>query len=113
MSEPKRIGERLVDAGLITRADAESAAVETVLQDTRLVSILAKSGKLSEADGLRALSDQLGVPAVDVTRVVVDPDTLQKIPAAVAKQHLTMPLVLDGSNLLVAMASPQQSSVID
>ena len=47
MSEPKRIGDRLVDAGLISRPDAESAAVETVLQDTRLLSILAKAGKLS------------------------------------------------------------------
>jgi len=113
MSEPKRIGDRLVAAGLISRPDAETAAVETVLQDTRMVSILAKTGTLSEVDGLRLLSEQLGVPAVDLSRAVVPAETLAKIPAAVAKQHLAIPLVVDGSNLLLAMASPQQESVID
>jgi DNA-binding response OmpR family regulator len=113
MPEPKRIGDRLVAAGLVSRPDAESAAVETVLQSLRLVSVLTRSGKLGEAEALRALSEQLGVPAVDLSRVVVDAETLARIPATVAQQHLVVPLIVEGSNLLLAMASPQQQSVID
>ncbi|MBI5509559.1 MAG: response regulator [Deltaproteobacteria bacterium] len=99
--------------GLLSRSLAETIAVETVIANTRFGSVAASSGRVPEADVLRVLAHQTGVPAVDLPAVAVPRAALDKVPHAVAKQHVVLPLAEDGDNLLLAMANPRDQKTID
>jgi DNA-binding response OmpR family regulator len=113
MSKRQRIGDLLVAKGLITRAVAETIAVEAVLADTRFASVLVAKKAAPEADVLAVLSELAGVPAVHLARAVIQPTTIARIPDSVAKRHNILPLQVDGSNLLVAMADPGDQRTIE
>ena len=72
MSSKKRIGDILVANQSITRPAAENAAVETVLANTRILSVLVRDGHLDTQTALCALAEQLGVPGIDVDAVVAN-----------------------------------------
>ncbi len=113
MTTKKRIGDLLVESQVIPRPVAENAAVETVLADTRILSVLVRDGHLDAETALRALAAQLGVPGVDLTTVVVPAPVLARVPANVAREDLLLPLRVDGASLLLAMANPYDQGVID
>ncbi len=109
MSEKGRIGDRLVARGFLTRAVAETIAVETVLAGTRFGSVAANSKRVRDAEVLKVLSAQLGIPGVDLTQMSIPRAVLDRIPAAVAKQHGILPIGVDDHNLLVAVADVHQN----
>jgi len=112
-TQSKRIGDVLVAKTSISRAAAEAAAVETVLADTRITSVLVTQGKLDEVEALRALSEQFGVPAVDLRRVSISAEVLTQVPQSIALSQVLLPLAVDGQTLLVAMATPTDRRLLD
>jgi type II secretory ATPase GspE/PulE/Tfp pilus assembly ATPase PilB-like protein len=62
---------------------------------------------------LAALSEQLGVPAVDLDRKVIELGLLDLVPEDIAKQHLIMPVSATEDALALAMAKPSDRNVID
>jgi len=71
---------------------------------------------ITEADLLRALSTQMGIPYLDVLPRVedIDPVLVEKLPIAFAKQQKIMPLkVLPGDLLEVAIADPLAVHALD
>jgi len=53
------------------------------------------------------------VPAVDLSKFEVDPQIIKMIPPDVAVKHSVLPLKREGRTLTVAMADPQNVTVID
>lgn len=113
MSKKQRIGDLLVAKGSISRAVAETVAVEAVLADTRFASVLVAKNADLEQEVLAVLADQTGVPAADLTRAVIQPATIARIPDTVAKRHNILPLHADGSSLLLAMSDPDDQRTIE
>src|SRR5678815_5606029 len=79
----------------------------------RLASVAASSGKVGEVDLLKALSEQHGVPGIDLAQVVVPLENLRLVPLEIAKQHAILPLLVKDERLFLAMADPADKRVVD
>jgi DNA-binding response OmpR family regulator len=79
----------------------------------RLASAALDSGRLREVDLLKALSEQHGLPGIDLAQVVVPLANLKLIPEEIARQHLILPILVKDDRIYLAMADPQDRRVID
>ncbi len=108
-----RLGERLIESGLITKAQLEEALREQKRSGGLLGSNLIRLGHIREEDLLQFLSQQFGFPSIDISQVEISPDILKLIPADVVQKHKVLPVSRAGSTLVVAMADPTNYLVID
>jgi type IV pilus assembly protein PilB len=110
--ERKRLGDLLVEAGLITEAQLEEALKEKA-PGQKLGDALLQRGYITEQQLIEVLEFQLGIPHVSLYRYPIDPKLTNLIPKEFAKRHMVMPLKIEGERLLVAMADPMDFFVID
>ncbi len=112
MDERKRIGELLLDAGVITAEHLAAALTEQKRSGGRLCYNLIRLGHLKADDLVGFLRDQFGVAAVNLERYQVPEAVLRLIPAAFARERHVVPLhVLDGT-LTVALLDPSRADDI-
>ncbi len=109
----KRIGELLIQEGLVSPEQLEQALLEQSRNGTRLGYCVVAMGFLTELQLTEVLSRQFQVEAVDLSGVEVDPKILRLIPAEFASKHLVFPLRRVGRTLTVAMADPTDLNVVD
>lgn len=110
----KKIGELLVESGLITEEQLEEALAATKdHKGLRLGSILVKKGYAAEIDIAQTLSYQLGIPFVDIASATVDPEAVKLVNEKLARKYLFVPLYQDRKILRVAMADPLNLNAID
>ena len=117
MSEqpPKKgqmLGRILLQRKLITQADLDSALGATDQAGKPLASRLIDRGVLSEVDAVRALSEQHGVPGIDLSQIAIDCEHLL-LPREVAEAHKLLPVLVKEDKLFVAMADPADKKAID
>ncbi|MBY6267344.1 GspE/PulE family protein [Parageobacillus thermoglucosidasius] len=108
----KRLGDLLVEAGLITEEQLEEALREKA-PGQKLGDVLLQLGYITEQQLIEVLEFQLGIPHVSLYRYPIDPKLTNLIPKEFAKRHMVMPLKVEGERLLVAMADPMDFFVID
>lgn len=109
----KKIGELLVEAGLISDAQLEEVLEEGKKSSgTRIGSILVKKGYATEIDIAQTLSFQLNIPFVDISAATIDPEAIKLINEKLAKKYLLIPLYFEGKILVVAMADPLNLNAI-
>jgi CheY-like chemotaxis protein len=112
--EKKQLGRILLQQKLVTPGELDQLLEkQRKSPGTRLASTAAQSGKLEDVDLLRALSEQLGVPAIDLSQVVVPLTNLKLVPYDVAKQYLILPFSVKESEMWLAMADPHDKRVVD
>ncbi|HBG47209.1 MAG TPA: type II secretion system protein GspE [Deltaproteobacteria bacterium] len=110
----KKIGELLVESGLITEEQlAEALAAGKDHKGVRLGAILVKMGYATEIDIAQTLSYQIGLPFVDMSSSTADPETLKLVNEKLAKQYLLVPLFHEKKVLRVAMTDPLNLNAID
>jgi len=112
----KKIGELLVESGLITQEQLEEALEfgrHHKNKGLRLGSILVQKGYATEIDIGQTLSFQLSIPFVDMSSTTVDPEALALINERLAKKYLLLPLYQDRRVLTVAMSDPLNLDAID
>jgi type IV pilus assembly protein PilB len=110
--ERKRLGDLLVEAGLITEAQLQEALKEKA-PGQKLGDALLQLGYITEQQLIEVLEFQLGIPHVSLYRYPIDPKATNLISKEFAKRHMVMPLKIEGDRLLVAMADPMDFFVID
>lgn len=102
----RRLGEMLVSAGLLTRAQLRSALAEQRRTGDQLGEILV-SRRVVTADAIaRTLADQLRIPYVAEDALRTQPGLEHALPDDVARRHLMIPLEDVSGTLVVAMADP-------
>jgi len=112
MSDKKRLGELLIDAGLITVDDCNRALKMQVGGNRRLGRILVKMGAITSDQLLGILSSQFELPIVDIEREY-NPAEKNLLPRYLCTKYEVFPLGLDGKSILkVAMADPSDSEAI-
>jgi len=109
----KQLGRILLQRKLVTADELEDLLEQQRVQGVRLASAVAESGKVDSTELLSALSEQQGLPAVDLRRVVISLANLALVPVDIARQHLILPLVVKDDGLFLAMADPDSKRVID
>ncbi|MEC5187214.1 type IV pilus assembly protein PilB [Geobacillus thermodenitrificans] len=110
--ERKRLGDLLVEAGLITKEQLAEALRERV-PGQKLGDALLQRGYITEQQLIEVLEFQLGIPHVSLYRYPIDPKATSLVPKEFARRHMVMPLKVEGERLLVAMADPMDFFVID
>ena len=110
----KRVGELLVDRGLIQPDQLEEGLESQVLRGGRLGSNLVELGFLSLDPLAEVLAVQHGVGAVTPAEFSEpQPDALAKIPPRICARYKIVPLRLDSNGLALAMQDPQHKEVLD
>jgi type IV pilus assembly protein PilB len=105
--------EVLVEAGVITREQLETAASARNGAVERLDEVLTRLGIAREEDIYSALARHLGLEyAPDVDRDI-PPALLAQVPSDFAMRHQVLPLREEDHSLVVAMANPFDVTVLD
>jgi len=107
-----RVGDLLLQEGLVTREQLTAALTEQRTSGSRLGYLLVKQGAVSEIEVTRALARQLRMPAVDLSKFEPDAKILRLIPGEMARKHLVLPLRREGRTLTIAMADPSDLGLL-
>ena len=100
------LGEVLVKRGLVTDAQVAQALKQQAGSGKRLGEVLVDMGALDERGLVDALADFFGLPVTDLRRHTPFPEAIALIPEEIAREHLVIPVHLDGDGLHVAVAQP-------
>ena len=113
----KRLGEVLLARGAITKAQLEDSLAYSRRTRQRLGSALVQKGHLTEEQLVNALSESLGLAAVDLDRVFVDWNAVQLLRASVCEAYGLFPYAIESKQgrrqLLVAMVDPLNLSAVE
>ena len=109
----KQLGKIMLQQKLVTADELSGILEEQVKRGGKLASTAAREGKITVVDALRALSEQHGVPAIDLRRQIVPLVNLHLIPVEIAREHVVLPVKIQGEQLLLAMATPQNQTSIE
>jgi DNA-binding response OmpR family regulator len=115
MSERKPLGKILLKRQVITQAALDTAltAQRASVTPRPLASLLMESGDISELDALKALSEQFGVPGLELSQIAIDLGHLELVPREVAELRKVLPVLVHDEQLFLAMANPGDQKIID
>ncbi|MDK9764643.1 Flp pilus assembly complex ATPase component TadA [Vibrio sp. D420a] len=102
----KRLGDLLVEEGIITEAQVEQALAAQKSSGRKLGDALIELGFLSEQQMLSFLSQQLDIPLIDLSRAAVDVEAVQLLPEVHARRLRALVIGRQGDTLRVAMSDP-------
>ncbi len=109
----KKIGDLLLEAGLITEDQLKAALAKQKEIGGRLGSVLVNMGFVTDEQITNLLSKQYGVPSVDLSTCEVDERALKIINPNVAQNLLIFPFKREGKALHLAMANPMDVYTIE
>ncbi|MGH7619068.1 MAG: GspE/PulE family protein [Gemmatimonadaceae bacterium] len=112
MSRRIRLGESLVDSGLITQGQLDEALKRGSSTGERIGEALVGLGFISERDLLKTLAQDADIPFLEPRELLVDPIVVALVAAPVARSQHVVPLRFEAKALLVAMANPFDVGVI-
>src|SRR3984885_11681459 len=106
-------GRILLQQRAVTQLELDKALGDATPGGPPLASRMIESGALSEIAALKALSEQSGVPGIDLNQVCIKLRDLDIVPREVAIRHKLLPVLVREDRVFVAMASPGEKKVID
>jgi hypothetical protein len=112
MATKKRLGDMLIDAGLIKEEELNKALKLQVGGHRRLGYLLIKMGFISDDQLQSVLSEQLDLPIVDISREF-NTAISHILPRYLCRKYNVIPLDLGDHNMLkIAMADPSDSGAV-
>jgi len=109
----QRIGDMLVEQGLISVEQLEEALTLQKQRKVRVGRLFVELGFVTEVQLAELVADQLRVPCMDASAVTIAPDALRCVPQDLAVQHRCLPWRLEGRELFLLMADPTDLAAID
>ncbi len=100
-----KLGDMLVQSGLITKEQLDTALVEQKKSGTKLGSSLIALGFITEDAITQFLGKQLNLPTVNLSSAELDPQVLKLIPAEIAQKFQVLPIKKSGRILMLAMSN--------
>lgn len=106
VNKKKKIGDLLIDAGLITEKQLMDALDLQKKTGTKLGNILIENNFVSEEQVMEVLEFQLGIPFIDLNNISIPNDVQRLIPYTLIRRHNVVPVKLEMNMLYVAMEDP-------
>jgi type IV pilus assembly protein PilB len=113
VTKRKRLGEVLRERGHISHADLAKIVEEQQGKLIHLGDLMLERGLVSKKDLASALTDVTNVPYIDCENLEIDSETLKILPHAIAMRCCALPVHVQGTRLIVAMAEPQNLQIVD
>ncbi len=113
--EKRPLGKILLQRKLVSQADLDAAlkAQQRSITPAPLASVLVEEGAVDEVQALRALSEQHGIPGIDLLQIGIVLEQLDAVPREVAETHKILPVLVRGDRMFLAMSNPNDKRVID
>ncbi len=108
-----KLGEVLVNQGLISEDMLAQAVEEQKTDGERLGAALIRLGFISEEELLQALSKHFGVRAVDLKAKQPNESVLKLLPGDIAAKYMVVPVSRFGRKLTLAMLDPHDMAAIE
>lgn len=113
----KRLGERLIEAGLVSAEAVDQALSHQKITGHKLGDCLVELGLLQETALLRFLATEFKtrfVSAEKLSKAKIPPEVLDKVPVRMAEAQDFLPIALDPERriLSVVMAEPQNEALV-
>jgi len=109
-----QLGKILLKQKLVGRSDLDTLLNEQRDNpEERLASKAIARGFLDEHRALKALSEQHGVPAINLDEVEIELSHLDLVPRDIAAKHLILPTSVSDDTINLAMANPGDRRVMD
>lgn len=109
----KQLSEFILDSGLVSKPDFESAEKEAKDKDVSVGTALVTKGKISDEDLRRMQAYILGIPFVDLKDEKLDFGIVSLIPEPIARNHNIVAFRKNNDGLQVAMLDTDDLSAID
>lgn len=113
MRAKKKLGEILVEGGLITEKQLQSALPLQKKTKLKLGQFFVQQGLLTETQIVRVVSSQLNMEQYSAIKYALDTELANIIPADLAYKYQIAPLNKSGLLLTVAMLDPMDINAID
>jgi type IV pilus assembly protein PilB len=113
LKQRKRLGEILLEQGLLIAEDLEKALDLQKESGQKLGQCLVKLGFISEDGILEILAAQLDYPQVKLENFTIESDTVALIPEEMARRHKVVALYEKEGVLTLAMTDPSDERAIE
>ncbi|MEA3436102.1 MAG: type II/IV secretion system protein [Thermodesulfobacteriota bacterium] len=109
----KKLGEILVQAGLIDLKTLSNALDVQKIQKKKIGRILIDMGVVDDVEIANALAGQLKIPFVRLQKKKLPDEVISLLTPEIAEKHLVIPIKKIEKGLIVAMANPLDQYAID
>ena len=109
----KRLGDMLLEAGLITEEQLGEALKYQAQEKERLGTTLVKHNYITEKQLIDTLRIQLGIEYIDLSKVDITPEMSRYVPKNLAKKMNVVPVRVSRDQLFLAMADPLNFMAIE
>jgi type IV pilus assembly protein PilB len=113
MSTRNQLGTLLLERGLVTEEQLESALEEQRQSRKSLGRVLIDAGIVSEGDLVSTLAARIGLEFVDLLDYSIDASAVGLISDSLARRFQAVPIGWEDDRLVVAMADPSNVVAID
>lgn len=110
--EKKPLGRILLEQRAVSAEQLERALADKSTTG-KLASRLTEQGVLREVEALKALSEQFGVPGIDIGQICLRLEDLDLLPREIAEQHHILPVLVRDDQMFVAVANPREIKVLE
>ncbi|MBP7937629.1 MAG: type II secretion system ATPase GspE [Phycisphaerae bacterium] len=107
------VGEILLERGLITSEQLETARAARKGPQDRIDRILVRMGFVEEREALKVVGEQMCIPVVDLTEVKIDPALLKQMPTRLIHKRQLIPIEKTADTLRVATAEAYDINAFD
>jgi type IV pilus assembly protein PilB len=108
-----KLGDLLLKQKLITPDQLETALKLQREEGGKIGEALVRVGAVSESDITETLSQQFGVPSIDLAHFEIDPAIIKVVPGEVARKYGVLPVNKTGATLTIAMGDPTNVFAMD
>ncbi|MFH0796397.1 MAG: hypothetical protein V2A65_04985 [Candidatus Omnitrophota bacterium] len=108
----KRLGELLIEKGLVTDEELQKALMEQYLSKEFLGAILVKRKIISEVALLKTLAEQFGMLYLGIKNMYLDLNLGNKFPTFFIIDHKCFPIAEDDNSVTVAVVDPLDAATI-
>ncbi len=108
----RRLGELLIETGLLNKAKLQEALRAQQNSDKRLGQLLIEMGLITEEEMAFALAMQLKIPFVDLRDLPIQDDLMEILPESVCRRFMCVPIDKHNNTLHVSMADPLDLNMI-
>jgi general secretion pathway protein E/type IV pilus assembly protein PilB len=108
----KRLGEVLIDKGIITDDQLRIALHEQKAIGKRIGAVLIQLGFVTDSIIRDALSENTGFESVDVSHAVIDAESIKLVPQDLARRFKILPLSYDALNNELSLAMADTFNIV-
>jgi len=109
----RRLGEILVEWGIVTPANVQEALEHSQREGLRIGEALISLGSAEEEEVAKALANQYDMEFIDLDRNMVVPAELTSVPEDLIRKHLVLPIGREGNRLKIIITDPLDLETLD